>query len=187
MIVKLLGARLSTNPETQVIAHADGVKGQCNVTKNGKKFYIVDYRYMQGGLFSKKAIIMWSDDNGQFPVPASEYNENKGLEQTATLVRFGREEGVTPYEIDGKFVDNVTLLIFEDQDTLSVFNSWKKGQENRINGGSNGGGHEILDTKSPEDELEELEAKLAKATTPSRKNKLQAEIDALIALHPELQ
>lgn len=183
MQVKLLGARLSTNPETKVIAHADGVNGQCNVTTNGKKFYVVDYRYMQGGLFSKKAIVMWSDDNGQFPVPASEYNDSKGLEQTATLVRFGREEGVIPYEIDGKFVDNVTLLIFEDQDTLSVFNSWKKGQENRLTAAPK----TVVNTATPEDELETLEAKLGKATTPSRKNKIQAEIDALIALHPELQ
>ncbi len=77
MQVKLLGARLSSNPDTGVTTHLQGVNGSVNITGTGKKFFVIDYQYMKAGLIAKKGIMVWADDNDKFITSAADYNDMK--------------------------------------------------------------------------------------------------------------
>ena len=139
--VRIIGARLSSNPETAVIQHEQGINGVVNTTTNGKLFYVVDALVMKGTLPIVKSQMFWADNNGRFALSAGDYNKfNAGKEIDGGLVRF---EDVPPYQVDGKTYTHVELLVFEGQENAQVVGAYIKRQQ-QASANTAGGG--ILNT-----------------------------------------
>lgn len=134
--IKLLGARLSSNPETEKVAHEQGVGGLVNRTTTGKLFYVVAAMVMDGMNPIVKSRNIWANDNGLFAISAADYDTfNKGQSAEGVLQRF---DDVQPYQVDGKTYNHVKLLVFEDENPIDVINAWTRTQANRGTNAGNG-------------------------------------------------
>lgn len=141
--VRIIGARLSSNPTTKVSDHEQGLNGQINETVNNKLFYVVDAMVLKGLTPVVKSQMVWADDNGRFAISAADYNEfNAGLTVDGKLVRF---EGLTPYDVDGVMYDHAELLVLDGQSESDVINAFVK--RNRQQAESLTKGNAALDTK----------------------------------------
>lgn len=133
--VRILGARLSTNPDTKKVNHEQGLAGFVNATENGKLFYVVDCMVHKGIVPVRKSQLVWADDNGRFPVSVEDYNTySRGQELQGKLVTFN---DMPEYEVDGKKFTHVELLVMDGQDEATIANNWAKRQIAQ-NGGESG-------------------------------------------------
>lgn len=132
--VTILGARLSSNPETKTVQNTQGINGIVNATVNAKQFYVVDALLMKGLTPVVKSQLVWADENGKFAVSCEDFDKyNKGKELNGQLTRFS---DVPEYEVDGKKFTHVELLVMEGQDEAAIVGNFIKRQT-----GSTGGGN----------------------------------------------
>lgn len=142
--VRLLGARLSSNPETKKVAHEQGLAGVVNVTNTGKLFYVTEALILKGMTPIVKSTMVWANDNNRFALSADDYNSLiKGEISEGELERF---DDVPSYDVDGKTYTHVELLVMKGQRSVDVRDSWVKGQLNR-----NGAPKTLSTSSLPED------------------------------------
>lgn len=129
--VRILGARLSTNPETLLQEHTQGLNGMVNKTVNDKLFYVVAAQFMVGLTPVVKSQIVWADANNKFALSIPEYNEAySGKEVEGKLVTFN---DVPAYTVEGKEFTHVTLPVFEGQSEATIVSAWIKRQQSATN------------------------------------------------------
>lgn len=119
--------RLSSNPNTGLIDHAQGINGKVNTTTNGKLFFVVDCILLDGMNPVRKSSTIWADDNGKFALSAEDYTAMFSRTETqGELVTF---DSVPEYSVeDSKGVvrkyDYVRLLVLEGEDASKVVSKW---------------------------------------------------------------
>ena len=132
--VVIKGARLSSNPETKVVGHDQGLAGKVNSTQNGKLFYVAECIVMAGMNAVKKSATIWADDNGRFALSVDEYNKLFAGETTnGELVTF---DDVPSYQVENsngemKTYTHVKLLVLDGEKDIDVLNAWAKRQANQ--------------------------------------------------------
>jgi len=130
--VRILGARLSSNPQTATVQHPQGINGVVNATTNGKLFYVADAVIMKGMNPIKKSTSIWANEQSQFAFSMEEYNAyNKDTVVEGQLQRF---EDVPPYTVPDsagvlRTYTHVELLVLEGENPNTVVGNWIKRQQ----------------------------------------------------------
>jgi len=172
--IRFIGARLSTNPDTAVVQHEQGVKGSVNATQTGKLFFVLDYRGTHDRKLMTKSVLVWADDNGKFDSSGDDYNsmlETGDLDFEGTVMTLNKEDhGILPYTVDGKTFDYVTMFI--ENEPEAVANAVKAFNKQTLNR-NNPQPTATNNTVTKQEELEALNKAWELATTPQKKDAIE--------------
>ena len=119
--------RLSSNPNTKLVKHEQGVNGMVNTTTNGKLFFVVDCILLDGMNPVKKSTTIWADDDGKFAISATDYAVMFGDSVTeGELVTF---DDVPEYAVENskgetKKYTYVRLLVLQGEQPAKVVSAW---------------------------------------------------------------
>lgn len=178
--IRFIGARLSTNPDTKVVQHPQGVKGNVNITQKGKMFFVLDYRGVDGQRALTKSILVWADDNGRFDTSGDDYNEmlkTGDLDFEGYVMTLTKEDGILPYTVEGKTFDYVKRFIANEPE--AVANAVKEFNKQTLNRNENTNNPTGNTGITKQDELAALRIKLVNTTAPQIKAKIEDQIKAL--------
>lgn len=165
-----LGAELSSNPKTKVVAHVQGLDGRVNATETGKLFYVGKCLVINGAKPETKSVTIWANNNGQFDLSVVQYNKYmKDKVSEGRLVRFDGDNGLLPYEVEGNIFDYATLLVMDGESESAMVTSFNKRQSRvRLAAPTTGedlGGSDDEDDEEEEEITKEPVAKKSKKTS----------------------
>lgn len=129
--IYVLRVRLSQNPDTKVEIDEQGVKGEVNISSDGRKFVLLEIADKSNfRKFHKRNLIYSSNDKGIWPaltpkemMRVLEESERKGT--PITLQGRVVTHLVEKYEIDGREVNTYSTIVLSDENEVTVFNSSK--------------------------------------------------------------
>lgn len=203
-LITFIGAALSQSKDAVAIEHPQGVPVIVNqetgetrymvnktqpskVHPNGTMYFNLVYRVVdnRGDLpsITKKNRKVWANEDGVFNISAQDANECKGLPIGEGGLSFYGEydkitknDGLKPYQVDGKTFDYTWAIIKEGETRNEVAERFNDEQVKRGNTTGGGGGNTGV---TKQEELAALRASLASTVSPQIKAQKEAQIKAL--------
>ncbi len=196
-LITFIGCALSNAIDAVAIEHKQGVpvivnqetgevRYMVNKTTTGKLYYNLVYRVVdnRGSLpaIAKKNRKVWANEDGVFPTDAQDALECKGLPVGEGGLSFYGEydkitknDGLKPYNVEGKTFDYTWAIIKEGESRNEVAERFNEEQVKRGNTDTPITNNNI----TKQDELAALRVKLASTVSPQIKADTEKKIAAL--------